>query len=65
MLKPVQEITRLLELKKLNWDVKHPNSGGNILEEQEAKHFDPRFDELLGKDRPDFLIYVGFPCCCY
>ena len=28
--------------------------GGNILEEQEAKHFDPRFDELLGKDRPDF-----------
>lgn len=50
------------ELKKLNWDVKHPNSGGNILEEQEAKHFDPRFDELLGKDRPDFLIYAGgFP----
>lgn len=50
------------ELKKLGWDIKHPNSGGNILEEQEAKHFDPRFDELLGKDRPDFLIYAaGFP----
>ena len=45
------------ELKKLGWNVKHPYKGGNILEEQEAKHFDPRFDELLGENRPDFLIY--------
>jgi len=45
------------ELKNLGWNVKHPSKGGNILEEQEAKHFDPRFDELLGGDRPDFLIF--------
>lgn len=52
------------ELKKLGWDIKHPNSGGNILEEQEAKHFDVRFDELLDKDRPDFLIFSsGAPVC--
>lgn len=44
------------ELKDLGWDVKHPSKGGNILEEQEAKHFDSRFDELLGRDRPDFMI---------
>ncbi len=52
------------ELKKLNWNVKHPNAGGNVLEEQEAKHFDKRFDELLAQDRPDFLIYFsGTPQC--
>ena len=45
------------ELKRLGWNTKHPNSGGNILEEQEAKNYDERFNELLGKDRPDFLIY--------
>lgn len=45
------------ELKNLGWDVRHPSKGGNVLEEQEAKHFDPRFDELLGKDRPDFLLF--------
>lgn len=45
------------ELKSLGWNVRHPFKGGNILEEQEAKHFDPRFDELLGGDRPDFLIF--------
>jgi type I restriction-modification system DNA methylase subunit len=47
------------ELKGLRWNVKHPSKGGNVLEEQEAKHFDARFDELLGKDRPDFLIYYN------
>ncbi len=45
------------ELKLLGWNIMHPSRGGNVLEEQEAKHFDPRFDELLGNDRPDFLIY--------
>lgn len=45
------------ELKSLGWNVKHPFKGGNILEEQEAKHYDPRFDELLGGERPDFLIF--------
>ena len=45
------------ELLALNWNIKHPNKGGQILEEQEAKSFDERFDELLGKDRPDFLIF--------
>jgi type I site-specific restriction endonuclease len=45
------------ELKDMDWDVKHPSRGSNILEEQEAKHFDPRFDELLGRDRPDFMIF--------
>jgi type I restriction enzyme M protein len=50
------------ELKRLGWNTKHPNSGGNILEEQEAKNYDERFNELLGKDRPDFLIYKdGLP----
>jgi len=47
------------ELKLLGWDTSHPSKGGNVLEEQEAKHFDPRFDELLGNDRPDFLIYYN------
>ena len=47
----------LSELKNLGWDERHPSKGGNILEEREAKHFDPRFDELLGRDRPDFLIF--------
>jgi type I restriction-modification system DNA methylase subunit len=47
----------LSELKALGWDVSHPAKGGNILEEHEAKHFDPRFDELLGRHRPDFLLY--------
>ncbi|HSD98718.1 MAG TPA: N-6 DNA methylase [Patescibacteria group bacterium] len=51
----------LSELKQLGWDVRHPSNGGHILEEQEAKHFDPRFDELLGKNRPDFLIYDDAP----
>ena len=52
------------ELKELGWDVKHPDKNGNILEEQEAKHYDERFDELLGKDRPDFLIYLeNSPVC--
>jgi len=45
------------ELKLLGWDTKHPAKGGNVLEEQEAKHFDDRFNKLLGNDRPDFLIY--------
>ena len=45
------------ELSNLGWDIKHPSKGGNVLEEQEAKHFDPRFDELLGRDRPDFLLF--------
>jgi len=39
------------ELKQLGWDPRHPSRGGNVPEEQEAKHFDPRFDELLGADR--------------
>jgi len=47
----------IAELKDLDWDVKHPSKGGNILEEQEAKHFDSRFDELLERDRPDFMIF--------
>ena len=46
------------ELKNLGWDERHPSKGGNILEEREAKHFDTRFDELLGRDRPDFLIFL-------
>lgn len=45
------------ELKLLNWDIRHPSKGGHVLEEQEAKHFDIRLDELLGKKRPDFLVY--------
>lgn len=46
------------ELKNLGWDVRHPSKGGNVLEEQEAKHFDSRFDELLGRDRPDFILFL-------
>ena len=45
------------ELKLLNWDTRHPAKGGHVLEEQEAKHFDERFDELLGNKRPDFFVY--------
>ncbi len=52
------------ELKKLGWNIRHPHAGGNILEEQEAINYDERFEELLGKDRPDFIIYKdGIPIC--
>lgn len=47
------------ELKTLHWNTRHPAKGGNVLEEQEAKHFDFRFDELLGDKRPDFLLYLN------
>jgi type I site-specific restriction endonuclease len=45
------------ELIALGWNVRHPAKGGQILEEQEAKSYDERFNELLGSTRPDFLIY--------
>ncbi len=40
------------ELKQLGWDTRYPSRGSNVAKEQEAKHLDPRFDELLGADRP-------------
>lgn len=51
----------LNELKELGWNLKHPQNGGNVLEEQEAKHHDSRLDELLGVNKPDFLIYEHAP----
>ena len=45
------------EFNRLGWNVKHPSHKGQLLEEQEAKNFDDRFKELLGLERPDFLIY--------
>ncbi|MFZ3382527.1 MAG: N-6 DNA methylase [Candidatus Methanoperedens sp.] len=45
------------ELNRLGWNIKHPSHKGQLLEEQEAKNFDDRFKELLGLERPDFLIY--------
>jgi type I restriction-modification system DNA methylase subunit len=47
------------ELFALGWNIKHPLKGGQVLEEQEAKNYDERFDELLDNKRPDFLIYHG------
>lgn len=45
------------ELHELAWDTRHPINGGQVLEEQEGKNYDTRLEELLLKDRPDFLIY--------
>ncbi|WP_226678287.1 N-6 DNA methylase [Mesobacillus jeotgali] len=47
------------ELLDLEWNVKHPTRGGDVLEEQEARGFDERYEELLGQDRPDFLLLIN------
>ncbi len=45
------------ELKKLDWDLKHPSKGGDILEENEIFNFDERFKESLKLDKPDYLLF--------
>ena len=45
------------ELKKLDWNLKHPSRGGNVLEENEIFNFDERYKELLRLDKPDYLLF--------
>ena len=45
------------ELKKLDWDLKHPSRGGNVLEENEIFNFDERFKDALKLDKPDYVLF--------
>lgn len=44
------------EAKRLGWDTRHPRKGGQLLEEQEVVDYFPELKELLGLDRPDFVV---------
>ena len=44
--------------KQKGWDVRHPQKGGNFLEEQEIDDYFT--DSGLGKSKPDFLVCKNY-----